>query len=196
MKTLCTCLAIAILGAAVPLLGQQTRLETTVVQEAPDAPPVMVPGAAPHNLAFMVQRQRDVSERDKVMQALREAGTDEDRQAAEKQLRELLDTEYDAALDDYEKYLDELQEKIAELRQQVSKRRAARDEMVDLRLQMLVSEADGLGWPNDGGSLRHLFPGRVQWGPARLERPFGMSVPPVPETPDVPAPQPPGGRTR
>ncbi len=147
-----------------------------------------------------------VSERDrelrKAMEALRDAEAGESRDEAMKQVRDILSKQYDEAMDGYEKYLDDLTKRVAELREQISKRRAARDELVELRLKMMVSEADGLGWPdarNAPASGLPSVPGF--WGggsgfgsgavsPSSSPSPSVVSpartreAPPTPDTPD------------
>ena len=81
------------------------------------------------------------------MQALKDAESESDKDEARDELRGLLEEQYDESLDRYEEYLAEMEEKIKELRKQLDRRRDARMEMVDLRLQVLISDAEGLGWP-------------------------------------------------
>jgi hypothetical protein len=87
------------------------------------------------------------------IEAYRDAASEADKTDARNKIEELLAAQYDRSLDNYDKYLEELSAKIEEMREQVSRRRAARDEIVKLKLQMVVSEADGLGWPDEGRSF-------------------------------------------
>jgi hypothetical protein len=61
----------------------------------------------------------------------------------------------------------------------LDRRRQAKDKMVDLRLQMIISEADGLGWPG------HISPfwrdGDVTWN--GFDGLFGAT--PHPDAPDA-----------
>ncbi len=88
------------------------------------------------------------SELQKAIAQLRASETESDREKAEDAMRLALSEDYDASLDKYEEYLEQMEAKIKQLKNQLEKRRQAKMELVDLRLQMLVNEANGLGWPN------------------------------------------------
>ncbi len=88
----------------------------------------------------------------KAWQMLKQAEDDEARSGAKEELRGALEKEYDASLDAFEDHLTKLEKKIADLKDQLQRRRSAKQEMVDLKLQMMVHEADGLGWPDQPGS--------------------------------------------
>jgi flagellar motor protein MotB len=81
------------------------------------------------------------------MQALKQADSDEGKQEAQQKVKEALEKEYDAFLAQNEKQLEELEKRLEKLRDQLDRRRQAKNKMVELRLQMIVSEAEGLGWP-------------------------------------------------
>ena len=192
MKSLIACMAMASLAGSAMLVAQEARVDSTqstLIQETRHSPPGLF-SQSPMPLAVTIagnsQQRRELSE---AIEAWQAAETEEDRNEVEKKMRELLEAEYNSALADYEQYLDELEARIEELREQVTKRREAQDDMVDLRLQMLVSEARGLGWPDDRGSLRRLFPGRIQWSNGAS----GFAVPAAPSSPRPPAGQSGGG---
>lgn len=130
----------------VPGAIRQTEgpLPTTIVQGVPLA--IASAPTAP-------QRRGPVQA---AMEAYRRAESEEDRSEAKGKLHETLAEEYDMLLKGHEEHLEQLATRLETLREQLEKRRAARDEMVDLRLQSMISEADGLGWPtqsrgNPGG---------------------------------------------
>jgi molybdopterin converting factor small subunit len=81
------------------------------------------------------------------MEAYHKAESDEDRNAAKGGLQSELETQYDAFIDQQGKQVEELEERLAKLKEQLQKRREAKSRMVDLKLQMVLSQADGLGWP-------------------------------------------------
>lgn len=85
--------------------------------------------------------------------------SDESKSAARGEVREELAKEYDRFLEEQQRQIEQLKERIAKLEQQLERRREAKDRMVDLRLEMVLSEADGLGWPgmNPGEPARWLF---------------------------------------
>lgn len=83
----------------------------------------------------------------KALQAFRAAESEEDREEAREELEEALSEEYETLIEAHDEHLTRLEERLAKLREQLERRREAKSEMVDLRLDALLSEADGLGWP-------------------------------------------------
>jgi hypothetical protein len=75
--------------------------------------------------------------------------SEDDKSKAKQGMREILGQQYDAFLETQDKQIEELEARIEELRSKLAKRREAKDRMVDLKLEMLISEADGLGWPDN-----------------------------------------------
>jgi hypothetical protein len=150
-------------------------------------------------------RHRQNSELQEAIDALREAEGD-DRDEARDRVREELIAHYDKSMEQYEKHLDELTKRVAELREQISKRRAARDELVDLKLRMIESEVEGLGWPGERSGFRFEFPGLLPGQapmvdlmdldvevPEPFEGPDAVEMPGVP-SPAEGVPSPPRGR--
>ena len=82
-----------------------------------------------------------------------------EREQAEEQLRNLLSDDYDDRLASYDEYLGELEKQIDEMRIKLEKRRRAKPEMIDLRVQVLEAEADDLGWPTR--MSKNSFPRRL-----------------------------------
>lgn len=80
---------------------------------------------------------------------MRNAESSTDRTKAQDELREALAEDYDARLDAYEKHLDELENQLADMRAKLKRRREAKKDMVELRIQVLAAEADDLGWPSN-----------------------------------------------
>ena len=85
---------------------------------------------------------------DIAMEAYRNAESDEDRNAAKSEIQKELDTQYDDFIDQQGKQVDGLESRLAKLNEQLQKRREAKSRMVELKLQMVISQADGLGWPD------------------------------------------------
>lgn len=94
--------------------------------------------------------------------AMRQADSRDDKDAAEEKLRELLGADYDSRLNDYTSYLDELEKSLAEMRAKLEKRRGAKEDMIDLRIKVLVAEEDDLGWPTR--MPRNRLPGLAPLG--------------------------------
>lgn len=106
--------------------------------------------------------------------AYRDADTDEERDEAKTKLSEALGEEYDAILEQHEKHLAEMEERLEKLRGQLEKRRDARDDMVEMRVEALTSEADGLGWPSPPNGPHHV------WGMPLFSAPAETPVAPLP----------------
>lgn len=80
-----------------------------------------------------------------------QAAKDEDsRTKAAEELKAGLAKQYDSFIDGQAKQIAELEERLAKLKEQLEKRRAAKERMVDLKLQMVLSQAEGLGFPDAG----------------------------------------------
>jgi hypothetical protein len=124
--------------------------------------------ALPAGLPALVRSHRE----DKVSAAQRklmEADTDEARQAAEKELREALVAEFDADMQHRAEELEAIKKRVADMEANLEKRTAAKDEIIDLRLEVLLQEAEGLGWSAD----RRRGSNRPRWG-------VPSDVPPAP----------------
>ena len=72
---------------------------------------------------------------------------DEAREEAEDELRGALEEEYDMGLVQYEKHLEQMESRLKKLREELDRRRDAKREMVDLKLQWMLNSADGIDWP-------------------------------------------------
>ncbi len=90
-------------------------------------------------------------------QLVSNAKTDDERETAEEQLKEALGEDYDARLDDYESHLDQMEKQLAEMRAKLKRRRAAKTEMIQLRMQVVAAEADELGWPSRASRFPSTF---------------------------------------
>ena len=56
-----------------------------------------------------------------------------------------------------------LAERLDKLRGQLVKRKDAKSRMVELKLEMVLSQADGLGWPDDGAARARGLSGTTDW---------------------------------
>lgn len=118
---------------------------------------------------FSEQRELD-REIEDAAKALRQAEDRTEREDAKESLVELLSKDYDDRLAGYQASIDELEEKLSEMKDKLERRRRAKNEMIDLRIQVLEAEAEDLGWPARVNS------GRLPQFPARVE--FGLPVAP------------------
>jgi hypothetical protein len=128
-------------------------------------------GVAQQYLSYAIageQANTSQSAVNKALKALKNAEDDAAKRTAEGELKTALEADYDSRLEGYEKHLDELEKELAKMRDQLQKRRMAKSEMVNLRLQVLKAEADDLGWPSETGA-------RGQYRVFRGNNPFGTT---------------------
>jgi hypothetical protein len=132
--------------------------------------------------------------------AYQSAADDAARSKAAADLKANLEKQYDKFVEGQSKQIEEMEKRLAKLKEQLDKRRAAKERVVDLKLQMVLSQAEGLGFPESGlpnsatnygddqgrnpNAYRALVP------PASLLPPQGLpfqSIPPAANpTPQVP----------
>src|SRR5438876_3917501 len=87
------------------------------------------------------------------------AENDDDKRELRKKLTHVLDQVFDGHLKEQQKELDDLEKQVARLKKLLSKRREAKETIVERRLEQLVQDAEGLGWnaPNTPrGSIPYL----------------------------------------
>ncbi len=86
----------------------------------------------------------------KALKAYRNSKADStERKEAREKVAKGLSEMYDDQLKRQEKQIEELADRLDKLRVQLAKRRDAKARMVDLKLEMVLSQADGLGWLED-----------------------------------------------
>ncbi|MBL8890378.1 MAG: DUF1559 domain-containing protein [Planctomycetaceae bacterium] len=88
------------------------------------------------------------------------------------EISELLGRQYDSHIKTYEQQVAELEQRLAGLREQVQKRRDAKSRLVALKLELLLSQAEGIGWPDAFPALGH--PGRVVRGNGMMPAQAGL----------------------
>lgn len=81
------------------------------------------------------------------IKAYREA-SGEEKSGKRDDVKTELSKQYDEFLGQQQQQIEQLKERIAKLEEQLERRRDAKDRMVELKLEMTLSEADGLGWPS------------------------------------------------
>ncbi|MDP1560827.1 MAG: DUF1559 domain-containing protein [Pirellulaceae bacterium] len=87
------------------------------------------------------------------------------RAAVRMEISDLLTQQYDAHVQQYEQQVAELESRLAKLREHVQKRRDAKSRLVALKLELLLSQAEGMGWPEAfsnsplGSGEPTMFPG-------------------------------------
>lgn len=93
-----------------------------------------------------------------VVSVLRSDKPDSEKEAARKSLRDLLSTGFDQDLASRESELQDLESRVQKLRSQLDKRKAAKQEIIDLRLKTIQNEADGLEYPSTGTPIGPTIP--------------------------------------
>lgn len=84
------------------------------------------------------------------MQQLKTGKDDATRKAATETIQQQLTTQFEADLKQREKELAEVEQRVKSLREQLDKRKAAQADIINLRLQTLINDANGLGFPETG----------------------------------------------
>jgi len=74
------------------------------------------------------------------------AKTEDEKQVMKSDLRKNLLDYFEKELDERESKLKPLEDRVKKLRGQIDKRRAAKEEVVDLQLQLIMNQAEGLGY--------------------------------------------------
>ena len=88
---------------------------------------------------------------EKLQTAIKQLSTgkdDEARKAAADTIQQQLTTQFEADLKQRETELQEVEQRVKSLREQLDKRKAAQADIINLRLQTLVNNANGLGFPD------------------------------------------------
>jgi hypothetical protein len=83
-------------------------------------------------------------------QAYQAAADDAAKSKASTELKANLEKQYDLFVEGQKKQIEDLEARLAKLREQLDKRRAAKERVVELKLQMVLSQAEGLGFPDSG----------------------------------------------
>ncbi len=82
----------------------------------------------------------------KAVQSYQTAKTDGDKETAKDAVSTALSDYFEADMKTREQDIKEIEERVKKLREQLEKRRAAKAKIVDLQLQVVINEAEGLGF--------------------------------------------------
>ena len=93
--------------------------------------------------------------------ALRSDDPKADKDAAQRAVQELLTVGFLRDLETRESELKDLETRVQKLRAQLDKRKAAKQEIIDLRLKTIQNEADGLEYPGAGAPSGPVTPNLV-----------------------------------
>lgn len=111
----------------------------------------------------------------KAAEAVRDAKDSQDKEAAQKKLIDALNKCYDEDMVQREKELKQIEERLGKLRELLERRRAKKQDIIDLQLKVALNEAEGLGF-YDGDR-----PGKAAGGGFSLDvrSPFAPRVAPA-----------------
>lgn len=133
---------------------------------------------------------------EKLVQTLKADDVSEtDRSSAKDELTAVLAKQFDEDLTARENRIAQLEDQLKSLREQITKRRDAKNRLIDLRIELLINEADGLGFPkawNQSMRNRFSYP-VVTWengglfSPAVPSAPAAIAPPAAPTTTPRPA---------
>lgn len=126
-------------------------------------------------------------------EALRDAEGEAEQTATQAKLNELLSQYFEQDMVRRQAELEDIEKRLSKLREQLDRRRAKKEEIIDLQMKVLVNEADGLGffgnsspWELDVFGVSPPFGGAPGIpAPRRIKRP---PVPPRGEVPIEAAP--------
>jgi hypothetical protein len=108
------------------------------------------------------------------------------RQAATDELTKLLDKYFEEDMKARTEELKDVQQRLANLQAQLERRRAKKQEIVDLQMKVALNEADGLGFYSQPKGAVFTFgaPGKmVQEFPVALPQPVRVELPSPPPAP-------------
>lgn len=99
-----------------------------------------------YSVAEQTAANRELAE---AYDVLRKADADgQDKAAAREKLVEILGKQFETDLEQRTKQIEQLEKQIATLKEQIEKRRTAKDRLIELRIELMLNEGEGLGFPN------------------------------------------------
>lgn len=117
------------------------------------------------------EQQQEIRKWTEVLHSDRPA---DEKEKARKALSEILEKQFSRDLERREKEVAQLELRVKKLRTQVEKRREAKEKIIDLRLDTIEQEAEGLGFPETAPTR----PGMAS--PYEARQPFTIKLDPVP----------------
>jgi hypothetical protein len=123
----------------------------------------------------------------KAAEAVRDAKGDEAKSAAQKKLAEVLSKSYDEDMVAREHELKQIEERLAKLRDLLERRRAKKQEIIDLQTKVALNEAEGLGFYESDRPAKTV-PFTVTMPRKRVDVSSGAVIPAVPMPEASPSP--------
>jgi hypothetical protein len=139
-----------------PVSGYREVRET--ILDGRGQPQVIVRMVPVSGLAKYLPKKNELNQHVQQGVAAYQATTDEEaKRKIEAKIEALLGELFDVQQEEREAQLKPMEERVKKLRETLSKRGAMRDDLVQLRLKVLLQDADGMGWGPD----EFLTPGRA-----------------------------------
>jgi len=127
---------------------QRVNVEVKPIQVR--QPLVRVPGAN-LELRRIYETQSQTSAIQAAADKLRDAASDEDKEAAKSEMLELLDEYFDKDMERRAEELAKVEERVTKLRKLLDTRKTKKDDIIDLQLKVLEYDANGLGMFTEPG---------------------------------------------
>lgn len=125
---------------------------------------------------------------DQLQDQLRQASPEELPQLTS-QLRDALGKQYDQRMQHYETTLKQLSDRVETMQQELGRRKAARNELIELRLRTLIAEANQWSWPEASSGDKAIVPSTTGTGsrfPRMNQALDNPTLEPVPANPGKP----------
>jgi hypothetical protein len=134
-----------------PTLRSQPLVDRPLKPSPPASSPFGQPAVPAANRPVQFNHPAPTSWQTAV-RALAQASSDDEKEKAKKQLKSELEKQYDEFLKKDQARVDQLFDRLKKLEEQLEKRKAAKERLVELKLELMVSEAEGLGWPTQNSA--------------------------------------------
>jgi hypothetical protein len=124
---------------------------------------------------------RHLTQIQEVAEKLRDAKEESDKAAAQQELTALVDKLFEEDMRVREQELTDIAARLDKLRVQLDRRRAKKQDIVDLQIKVAINEAEGLGFssqPKNGGAFNFRFE-----SPVFTSSPGDLMIPPPPGPP-------------
>jgi hypothetical protein len=115
------------------------------------------------------------------VEKLRSAKEGAEKEAAKKELSQLLEQSFTRDLEHREQDVAEIESRVKKLREQIERRKKAKDEIVGLRLKTIVNETEGLGFPGSQSDEPMDISRKSPTPAARIDLDFVPGPTPVPD---------------
>jgi hypothetical protein len=169
---------------------QEYRVEARTIEQAPASRPAKM--YYEYSRAGHVERPMGkadpaiAAQIRSAAEAVRDAKNDEDKEAAQTKLTDLLGKYFDDDMSQREKELTKIEERLTKLRELLERRREKKEEILDLQAKVALNEALGLGFYNTEPQMKGIGSG---FGGAMSRSPNPWVAVSVEPGAEIPVPQ-------